>query len=41
MSESIYVPTMAEMMAKGEQRVQMSCRDFCNRVAALVRVDIY
>ena len=28
-------------MAKDEQRVQMSWRDFCNRMVVLVKVDIY
>lgn len=43
--ENDYQPVQVRMrlptMTKDEQRVQVSWIDFCNRVVALVKVDIY
>lgn len=39
--QPVHVRMRLPTMAKDEQRVQMSWRDFSNRVVALVKVDIY
>lgn len=39
--QPVHVRMRLPMMVNDEQRVQISWRDFCNRVVALVKVDIY
>ena len=39
--QPVHVRMRLPTMEKDEQRVQMSWRDFCNRMVVLVKVDIY
>lgn len=39
--EPVHVRMRLPMLTQGDQRVQMSWKDFCKRMVALVKVDIY